>query len=452
LSLPHNFGGRLWLVLSIFLLPAGLSPVAAETPIEGGLSQVIRTAWDHDFAVVQADLLADQAQWTKKGVDRRWFPTVTLGSLSAPPVGFQASEKGGSVSAAPSVTVDQRLPGGGSLSLGYTETLSRSWVHEGTQPADQPWVPSLSLGLTQTLADDTSQKAAELNLVLSELTQYQARRDALITLLQAAMDLDVARLTLVWKTAAESESREVVAETEKWVAQGRIPQSDLWKAQRTLRTASWDKTQAQWSLQGAQDLWHRHAAADLPSVTGKDLAQLTGLENLLPGKKALETWRLTIEQTLAEVAGQAEKDASAPVLKMTVGASKPAATPWTLTGQVGLTLSSDLWVQGSVVEARVAAGTRRFESMIQMAHQERDDRKQLLGRQKEMVAAEARRLDAALARLDETQAALAQLWAIQETTRSEVLAAETERAALALERRRVGWQEVVLFLQRAAEE
>lgn len=408
-------------------------PLVAQTPVQAEL----RRAWQADAAAVVADLAEQEAELVLQAAQRSWLPVVSFDSPSL--LSASGNDQSSSLSGTASVTVTQKLPGGGALSAGVSDTVTQVLTVPSGQPPEATQVPSLTLGLTLPLG--RASLDPDDDRLLASLEHQVTLRDLWITTVKRAAALDLARSA--WTTQqsllAAAEAKAALAST--WEAQGRATKTEAWKAARDADAARWQVERAALEVSALEQAWSRRSGAPAGRWSAVQLkAWAAEAWSDLP---ALEDQIAEVKQRQRVRGALVDQAAWAPVVSASTTVRKPDQS-WEFSGQVGLRWSTDALVQAPLAARRYESSQKRQEVLDQEASALRREAEDERRARAQRIEGYLPRLEAEVERqslvVREAQGLVAQ-GRLTEADRAEV---EAGLAQLVAEHRRLLWEHILV--------
>ena len=388
---------------------------------------VLQDAWTNSSQARQADLAVRRAGWDKERADHRWWPTLSLEANVVSQASVQTSGVLG-------LSLVQKLPGGGQLSLGGTVKKE---------------LPVASLGLILPLMAHPRGEIDSWTWNREVLGQQVVVYEGFLAVVRAASEQDLARRTLVWRQALEEVALVEVGATMELSAQGRGTASDLWKAQRKAESQHWERVQAETLLRRAQSAWGRISMTELPLLEDESLDALLRSRDSDPYWLELNERITVVQRTLDRLQTQAERSFVAPSVKLSLSGTRPVGSSWSWEGQIGVSLGTDFWVVDEVLTQRQAVVDQRWGLVLEAQRRELSENLAAWESQDRDLEEASNRLKGGLEKMRETRDSLQILVQRQAVPRSEALAAEAEILALTLDLRRLAWQRILIAFQQA---
>lgn len=393
-------------------------------------------AWSLSSPAQAVDWNRSQARAAWSLEQARWLPTLSLES--------------------PDASRPQQLTGGGSGSSGWASTsvalvltlkpAGGGTVRAGVQGASdsfEPLKPQYSIEAVLPLARQPTRDLARLAYEAEVLQCDRAALAGWQDLVRAASKLDLARWTAESEASLCAGALHRVERLRELRAQGRETEAALVAAEgawiRTVR--EWQEAQA--ALDSALLAWARISPLPLPPVEPGPLRAWALTRAKGPRLADLDAQLQGIRSEQEDLRIVAERAALAPLIGLKFISARPGDVGWAWTGQVGLSLTTDLLVLGPWLETGRETSRLRWSRLIADAVQEADDRSSLTDRLLERLPGLAAALERQSRNTREVRDALASEARQRGVPLAEVLALDAEVAALALEERRLVWDEIL---------
>lgn len=341
------------------------------------LDAVFRAAWAWNPAARQATIQMAVASLNRDAERGKEFPSLTVISAEdgGPSLGsVSVSEEGRMATAGLGLSLGQRLPDGGRLTVGAQIVKTWSWLAGAGAAAAADPVFEMSLSAEVPLVETRATLLADQVLRVDVLTQQVARGDAFLALVRAASAVAVARQTVAWRRTLAAVTAVGLNESSAQAAQGRLAPVDLWRATQRDEEARWDLVEADAELASAEATWERLANTALPEV------DVPSVLDFVRGRGPDTSWTVPLasaQKLLETLQNQAERSEASPSLGGTLWATRDPNHRWTCGGQVSLTLGTDGLILGAALARKHALVDQRWDSAIAVAVREAGDLQRL---------------------------------------------------------------------------
>lgn len=422
--------------------------VAAGVQGQDRLQQELKDAWRNDPLAAPSALTDQEAALSLEAAQRSWWPVASLKSPAL--VSASGDEQTTGITGTVTASLAQKLLGGGTLTAGVTQSVSKTLHSPSPDPSETTSQPEVTLGLSQPLAPlesggDLGQLNAQDQRLLARLKHQITLRDLALSAVKRAGTLDALRWLVKAKQTALDAAVLQGAMVAAWEAQGRATRTEAWKALRAADAARWSLERTLLDLEDSQREWLRRAgtpAGDWTWDEVKAFSAVLGARN--QEGDLLEEQIAEVEARLAERTAKLDLSQWAPLLSASASSRKPWGQPWQFSAQVGLQWSTDALVLAPVAQQKAAfARDRRALT----AQQDAGSRKA----QRDQRAAQEKRLDARLTLLAAEAARQAQvvaetltLVAGRQLPEADLAAAEADAAQLAADQRALLWEKIAV--------
>lgn len=379
-----------------------------------------------------ARLRADQAQW---------FPVLSFGSDASRPqqLSVRALEEAETLSLSLSGSLTQRLPGGGSVKI--TAQVEPLWPK--VIPDSEPeWAPDFSFEGALPLGRASPEVLARLRYEAEMLEQWSATTLGWLELVEAASELDLARLTVVARRAREAIAVQKAEATDILRSQGRASESLLASDQGQVLRVRWDRIQSESALRLAEGTWKRLCGLELPTIDEESLL-VWARSRRRTRVEEIDVERQRVQSRLTDLQVRDQTVGLAPVLGWGLSVSRPGGHSAAVAVQLGLSVTTDFAVVGPPLELVRTAGLARGDLLVEGAKRSLAQQTDL--REPSLLALRGARESivghlVTAQRLRDSLSGLAQR---REVPVAEALEAEAVVAELVLLGRRLAWEEVL---------
>jgi len=408
----------------------------------------LERAWLHDPLATMSALTDREAELTLEAARRSWWPVAALASpsLLSASGGLQASNLAGNLTA----SVAQKLPGGGALTAGATQSVSKALLRSGNDPTELIYFTEFTLIFTQPLARATDMKGEDERLV-ARLKHELILRDLFTETVRRAGILDSARTLVTARRAALKAAVLQKEVTVTWETQGRGTLTETWKAQRAVDAAQWSLEKALLDVEEQEKEWQRRSGSALGTWTKDDVLALeTTLDSTRNGDD-LEKQIAEVEARLAAEYARLDQIKWAPQLAASASSKKDSGQPWQFSARVGFEWTTDAFIQApvarqkaDVIQNRQAQTAQQEASARQLQSEQQLVRAERLAERLNLLTREVERQDQLLA---ETRRLVTE----HRLPEIDLAVAEADAALLAFEQRTMFWEKLVLKTKTAKE-